>query len=867
MKKSVAVLLALALMASFLTVPAAAAECRNNAQVCGTDWQDEYIVANVNAKDFGAKGDGVTDDTSAIQSALDSIRGGGVVYLPAGEYVVKGNLYIPTCCTLVGDWTPPTGEKKAETVLLAYAGRGSDYGEPFIGMAGSSVLKNISIFYPEQTADDIRPYPYTIGFFGVSCTVSGVTLYNSYNGINTHLTNGSAQHLYHIYGTPLNIGASFDINLEVSEMAFVDFRIDYWANSGRPGAPVTDEQKEAVRAYTRNGKGVLCGRIDDMYLFDIDIDPNDYYTGIYFYQNAATDPLVQGGSYGHMQKLHRTTVYVEDVSTFGVQLDFLDDIVDQTDISYTLTTGYRPTKELVVSVKDDPYHAAGDGVADDTAAIRACIEYVSAQGGGMVYIPAGQYKVTEGITVPGNVELRGVFSGVHTAYAGAVSQLNVYPDASGKPAVILQEKSGINGVSFWYPEYPLDTLWEVPVTVQGAGNEIWIKNTTFINGYDAIDLATNRCDRFYVGDVWGTDMRYGIRIGAGSDGGIVEGTLFTYGIWQETKGLHSDPNLETMRDLFRQNSIAYAFGDCTNFTGWSLFSFGSRVGTWFYEEGGKSAENALIYRLGLDTPWCETSLKIDQAVSVGIYGLSSASHVGAGVLESAELTGVVNIYGQNLWGGAGNEIRNTGKVNIYAAFNGFFSDGRNVQVPIEAVKASSEGFSNEFVQDNVRDQFRYTCWQPDSGDKNPSLTFTLTSEQTIRSVVISHGSARSGDWRSDAAEYTIQASTDGKNWNNVLKVTGNGSQVAVHSIPATTARYFRIVFAESRYDVPLEVADVKFLTAEVDFSDPDQQPSSPENPGTASKGPMILLIVAAVCVCGLTAFVIAVDVRRRKRQK
>jgi hypothetical protein len=45
------------------------------------------------------------------------------------------------------------------------------------------------------------------------------------------------------------------------------------------------------------------------------------------------------------------------------------------------------------------YGAIGDGVVNDTAAIQACIDACSAAGGGVVYLPPGTYKVSQGASL------------------------------------------------------------------------------------------------------------------------------------------------------------------------------------------------------------------------------------------------------------------------------------------------------------------------------------------------------------------------------------------------------------------------------------------------------------------------------------
>jgi hypothetical protein len=196
--------------------------------------------ADWNVHDTGALGDGVTDDTAAIQKALDEAgaAGGGVVHVPAGAYCIRGNLRIPGAVTLQGVFrTPPlnfkgpTG-KLVGTVLEAYAGRGSQEGEPFIRLAGhAATLAGLIVRYPEWKQSDVPPLPYPPTVLGKGVedvAVLDCLFLNAYEAL--HFQGSARMIIRNVFGYPsyrgLYIDACYDIS-RVENCHFWPFGVHY----------------------------------------------------------------------------------------------------------------------------------------------------------------------------------------------------------------------------------------------------------------------------------------------------------------------------------------------------------------------------------------------------------------------------------------------------------------------------------------------------------------------------------------------------------------------------------------------------------------------------------------------------------------
>lgn len=106
------------------------------------------VVSPVNVKTFGARGDGVTDDTAAIQAAIEAAgaAGGGRVVLPRGTYKITAKLTVSASnVSLIGeggDMSHDVGSQGAGAgTRLDWAGAADGTMVEFISPSGASNQK------------------------------------------------------------------------------------------------------------------------------------------------------------------------------------------------------------------------------------------------------------------------------------------------------------------------------------------------------------------------------------------------------------------------------------------------------------------------------------------------------------------------------------------------------------------------------------------------------------------------------------------------------------------------------------------------------------------------------------------------------
>jgi hypothetical protein len=204
--------------------------------------------------------------------------------------------------------------------------------------------------------------------------------------------------------------------------------------------------------------------------------------------------------------------------------------------SYGDATIPKVTRSVLYDVTKAPYNApfsipqTGLPASDATTAIQLALTDAGNAGGGVVYLPAGWYKISTHLTVPANVELRGCSSvpqrdksdlSYGTVLLGYEGKGTAAPDTATAMVTLNGDNSGICGIRFFYPENnPNGSVSTYPYTIRGSGANLYAVNIGLTGVYNGIDFGTSRCDSHYINKALGIAYNKGIYVGASTHGWI-----------------------------------------------------------------------------------------------------------------------------------------------------------------------------------------------------------------------------------------------------------------------------------------------------------------------------------------------------------
>ena len=372
----------------------------------------------VNVKDYGARGDGVTDDTAAIQSAIAAVQNqttGGQVFFPSSTYNVSAPLLVTadnvmllgeswaTRLQAVGSsWVSgsylvqmvpaPSGLRSGVRVSNLYldggniAGlRGIQFGTPTRSMLDRTRLSNFAGGYTVHWGETSSGYGFGTFNIMLGCYLSNsfgnasvgvrtdntdrltitdceiVGFQNNSNGYGIQCTNWNSQFVNNqITTVDVGIDISFASHIQIANNQFDNININAIRLRGSHECVVANNY---IGTCTTTNQAALSVS-----------NPNTY-------SNVVSGNTVQSGS--------GWQYFVQEIAGISGGASLY-----QNNQPGGITSLYLTGRNANGSFNVREFGAVGDGVINDTAAIQAALDAARTAGGGAVSLPSGTYLVS-----------------------------------------------------------------------------------------------------------------------------------------------------------------------------------------------------------------------------------------------------------------------------------------------------------------------------------------------------------------------------------------------------------------------------------------------------------------------------------------
>ena len=256
---------------------------------------------------------------------------------------------------------------------------------------------------------------------------------------------------------------------------------------------------------------------------------------------------------------------------------------------YLVETVYVSEQVIIADIiaTHAPYGADPTGLTDSTDAIQRALDDCAANGGGTVFLPVGQYLVTDTIHVPSGVVLQGdwqdpdltndpKYGTVILAKLAPLTGLEVTDPTAGVLFELLHQPEGNNGLvglTVYYPDQDITGIKPYGYTVYGGKPRmVMLRDLTFINSYQGIGACLGgegTHELLQVENVRMTVLNMGYKAKLSREIGYTMDLRISPRYWSEAATAYACPDAAALRDYCRANTIALEFDtlDLNQYTG------------------------------------------------------------------------------------------------------------------------------------------------------------------------------------------------------------------------------------------------------------------------------------------------------------
>jgi hypothetical protein len=464
---------------------------------------------------FPVKGDGIADDSAVLQQAINKVRettNQGILFVPAGRYRLTRTIYIWPGIRLIGFGaarpafvlaanTP--GFQQGPAYMLFFAGGGPNPNAP-------PADANPGTFYSAISNIDIEIQEGNPGAVGVRahyaqhCFLAHMDFHIGPGLAGIHDGGNVAQDV-HFYGGQYGIwtrkpspgwqftviDATFDgqreaairereagltlirpqfKNVPTAISIDAEFSDELWIKDARmeniTGPAVIISNEDSARTEI-NMESVVCRGVP------------------VFVSYRESGKSVAGPSAIYQVKTFSHGLHYEDIAAVGV----MRDVYDSTPLN-TLPEPVKsdisdlPPMETWINIRD--LGAIGDGVADDTDAFKKAIAQHRA-----IYVPSGQYRVTDTITLKPDTVLIGLHPSVTRLL---LADSTPAFQGVGSPKPLLETPKGGTNIVTGIGLYTNGINPRVVAAKWMAGSDSMMNDVRFLGGHGTVDPNATAAD-------------------------------------------------------------------------------------------------------------------------------------------------------------------------------------------------------------------------------------------------------------------------------------------------------------------------------------------------------------------------------------